>query len=141
MSPSLDLGRLGHVLQAMVERDGRPLLLRDEASGRLHRLPADLAGAPDGVMPSLMAAADAVWQAATGRSLGVEQARDPGALLGYRVQAVRGEPLTVAALAALEAISRTGSPNVLLVNDFAEVWRSLRLEQAPARRVSPGASP
>ena len=65
MSPSLDLGRLGHVLQAMVERDGRPLLLRDEASGRLHRLPADLAGAPDGVMPSLMAAADAVWQAAT----------------------------------------------------------------------------
>ena len=46
MSPSLDLGRLGHVLQAMVERDGRPLLLRDEASGRLHRLPADLAGAP-----------------------------------------------------------------------------------------------
>ena len=141
MSPSLDLGRLGHVLQAMVERDGRPLLLRDEASGRLHRLPTDLAAAPDGVMPSMLAAAEAVWQVATDRALGVEQVRDPAALLGYRVQAVRGEPLTVVALAALEAIRRTPDPAALLVNDFAEVWRSLRLEQSPVRRASPGASP
>ena len=141
MSPPLDLDRLGRALQAMVERDGRPLLLRDEGSGRLHRLPADLAGAPDGVMPSILAAAGAVWQAATGRGLGVEQHRDPAALLGCRVAGVRGEPFTVVALSALEAIHRTGGPTALVVNDFAEVWRTLRAEASPPRRPAPGASP
>ena len=67
MSPPLDLDRLGRALQAMVERDGRPLLLRDEASGRLHRLPADLAGAPNGVMPSILAAAESASRARASR--------------------------------------------------------------------------
>ncbi|GAV36666.1 hypothetical protein ROTAS13_04354 [Roseomonas sp. TAS13] len=54
---------------------------------------------------------------------------------------VRGEPFTVVALSALEAIHRTGGPTALVVNDFAEVWRTLRAEASPPRRPAPGASP
>ena len=77
MSGSLNLGAVGRTLQRLVERDGRPLLLRDEATGLDHRLPIALVAAPDGLMPNFLAAANVVWRAATGRHLGIEQEHDP----------------------------------------------------------------
>ncbi|WP_338929153.1 hypothetical protein WDZ11_22400 (plasmid) [Roseomonas mucosa] len=138
MSAALDLGAVGRTLQRLVERDGRPLILRDEATGAEHRLPTALVAAPEGLMPNFLAAANAVWRAATGRHLGIEQAHDPASLLGYRVKGIRGEPFSVVMLAALEAIERTGSPAALPVNDFAALWRQLRPAVVPA---APDAGP
>ncbi|MHB0670062.1 hypothetical protein [Roseomonas mucosa] len=126
MSEALDLGAVGRTLQRLVERDGRPLLLRDEATGLDHRLPAALVAASDGLMPNFLAAANVVWRAATGRHLGIEQEHDPDALLGYRVKGIRGAPFSVVMLSAMEAIERTGSPSALPVSDFAKLWQQLR---------------
>ena len=138
MSGSLDLGAVGRTLQRLVERDGRPLLLRDEATGLDHRLPVALVAAPDGLMPNFLAAANVVWRAATGRHLGIEQELDPDALLGYRVKGIRGEPFSVVILSAMEAIERTGTPSALPVTDFAKLWQQLRpLGTMGGRDVTP----
>ena len=139
MSAPLDLGTVGRTLQRLVERDGRPLVLRDGATGLDHRLPASLVAAPEGLMPNFLAAANVVWRAATGRHLGIEQERDPEALLGYRVKGIRGEPFSVVMLSAMEAIGRSGTPKALLVNDFDALWHQLRpLGASSSGNTAPG---
>lgn len=138
MSAPLDLETVGRTLQRLVERDGRPLVLRDAATGFDHRLPASLVAAPEGLMPNFLAAANVVWRAATGRHLGIEQERDPEGLLGYRVKGIRGEPFSVVMLSAMEAISRSGTPKALLVNDFDALWHQLRpLGASSSGRTAP----
>ncbi len=125
MSPPLDLGKISTTLQRLLEQSGRPVALRDEASGQLHDIPTSLAAAPAGLLPGFLAAGEAVWRAATGRSLGVEQVHDPESLLGYRVKSVRGAPFSAVMLAIMEATERTARPDMLVVNDLGRLWREL----------------
>jgi len=135
MSRAPDLNRVSRGLQALLTRSERAVMLRDETSGRLHEIPPSLAAAPEGLLPGFLSAAEVVWRAATGRSLGVEQQHDPGTLLGYRTRAVRGAPYSVVMLAMIEAVERTARPGVLVFNDFSRVWQDLAPRQAAA---SPG---
>lgn len=145
MTAPLDLSLVGRTLQRLIERDGRPVALRDEASGQLHWMPPELVGAPDALLPNFLSAADVVWRAATGRHLGIEQTRDPDTLLGYRVKAIRGEPFSVVMLSAMEAVARTARPDMLVVNDLGNLWRELRpFSGAPSTtptRTAAGPSP
>lgn len=135
MSGAPDLNRVSRTLEALLTRSGRAAMLRDETSGHLHEIPPSLASAPEGLLPGFLSAAQVVWRAATGRSLGVEQQHDPGTLLGYRTRAIRGAPFSVVMLAMVEAVERTARPGVLVVNDFGRLWQELPPAQAPA---SPG---
>lgn len=145
MNAPLDLALVGRTLQRLIERDGRPVVLRDEATGQQHRMPTELVGAPDALLPNFLSAADVVWRAATGRHLGIEQLRDPDTLLGYRVKAIRGEPFSVVMLASMEAVARTARPEMLAVNDLGNLWRELRPFSAAAAntpvRAAAGPSP
>ena len=136
MSTALDLGKLSAALQRLLEQSDRPVALRDEASGRLHEVPASLAAAPAGLLPSFLAAGEVVWKAATRRSLGVEQVHDPASLLGYRVKSVRGAPFSAVMLAIIEATERTARPDMLVVNEFSRLWRELPPHQ-PAAATAP----
>lgn len=145
MSAPLDLRRVSRTLEALLERSGRPVMLQDEAGGRLHQVPPSLAAAPDGLLPSFLAAGEVVWRAATGRSLGVQQVRDPESLLGYRVKAASGAPFSAVMLSVMEASERTARPDALVVNDFSRLWRELpphRPGQSPGQTpVFPTGSP
>ncbi|MBR0664656.1 hypothetical protein GXW71_09860 [Roseomonas hellenica] len=125
MSAPLDLRRVSRTLEAFLERRGRPILLQDEATGRLHQVPPSLAAAADGLLPTFLAAGEVVWRAATGRSLGVQQVRDPDSLLGYRVKGAGGAPFSVVMLSVIEASERAARPEALVVNELGRLWREL----------------
>jgi hypothetical protein len=138
MTPAPDLSRVSRTLEGLLGRSERPVMLRDETNDRLHEIPPSLAAAPDGLLPSFLAAAEVVWRAATGRSLGVEQQRDPDTLLGYRVRAIGSAPFSVVMLAMMEAVERTTHPGILVINDFDRLWQELPPRQ-PAASAAPAA--
>lgn len=125
MSTPLDLRQVSRTLEVLFERRGRPILLQDETTGRLHQVPPSLAAAPDGLLPTFLAAGEVVWRAATGRSLGVQQVRDPDSLLGYRVKRTSGAPFSVVMLSMIEASERVARPEALVVNELGRLWREL----------------
>lgn len=125
MSAPLNLRQVSRTLEVFLERRGRPVLLQDEATGGLHQVPPSLAVAPDGLLPTFLAAGEVVWRAATGRSLGVQQVRDPDSLLGYRVKGTSGAPFSVVMLAVIEASERAARPDALVVNELGRLWREL----------------
>ncbi len=144
MSESLDVERAGAMLAALLARSGSALLLRDP-SGRTAPVLPETAGAPDGLLPVFMVAADAVWREATGKEFGVEVAPDPAALLGYRVHGVRGGTFSAVMLSVMEATSQVTGPEVVLVNDLGALWNAAtqrtERKQQPAPRPSTGAAP
>lgn len=125
MSAPLDLRLVSRTLEVLLERRGRPVLLQDETTGGFHQVPPSLAAAPDGLLPTFLAAGEVVWRAATGRSLGVQQVRDPDSLLGYRVKGASGAPFSVVMLSVIEASERAARPEALVVNDLGRLWREL----------------
>lgn len=130
MSESLDVERAGAMLAALLARSGPALLLRDP-SGRTAPVLPETAGAPDGLLPVFMVAADAVWREATGNGFGLDVRPDPEALLGYRVHGARAAPFSAVMLCVLEVMDRASGPSGLLVNDLARVTKEALPGPAP----------
>lgn len=129
-------GATAAALRRLLERDGRPLVLTDRATGAPHRVSLDLAVAPDGLLPVFLAAGEAVWKSATGHGFGLRIVEDPDALLGYRAAGVDGAPRSVVLLAVMDAIRQIRSPEALPVNDLNAVWRKAQDVAAEARPVA-----
>lgn len=122
-------------LRRVLERDGRPLVLTDRATGEPHRVSLDTAVAADGLLPVFLAAGEAVWKSATGQGFGLRVVEDRNALLGYRAAGAEGAPRSVVLLATLDAIKLIRNPVALPVNDLNVVWREAvgtAAEAAPA---------
>lgn len=118
---SVDVQRVGLVLARHLTGLGLPLILRDEATGETHMVQPDTAGAADGALPAFLAAADAVWREATGRSLGIRMAPDEGSLLGRTVTGISGAPFAVACLCLIEVADRIRGPETVDITALATV--------------------
>jgi hypothetical protein len=139
MSDGIDLTMVSRTLQRLLAQRGGPVLYDCRATERTITYAPDSAAAPTGLLPAFLSAGDAVWGEATGKTLGVEIATDPNAVLGYTVRGIHGGTFATVMLAMMEAIDQAAGPNSLLVNDLSQVWRLAEdrmaraaLGQAPA---------
>lgn len=141
MSHQVNLGVVSRTLEALLERDGRSVAMRDPATGAARIVGPDLAASRDGLLPVFLVAADAVWRETTERSFGVELRREPKTLLGYRAEGVSGGPFASLMLSMIEAIEQVARPNVILVNDFNQLWREIGQDMASTSGPRPTARP
>jgi hypothetical protein len=137
----ISIDAVRHTLHGLLTCADRQVMMLDRASGEAVGVSRDLAVSSHGFLPVFLVAADAVWRDATGNSFGIQLARDPGALLGYRSNGVAGGPFSAVMLSMMEAIEQTARPGVLLMNDFDKLWRSIEAgiapEPAPRMPVAP----
>ena len=121
MSEGIDVKRLGGLLSRHLASLGLPLSLDDETTGEAHRMQADTAGAADGALPIVLAAAAAVCRAALRLPIGLARQPDADGLLGVRVAGVAGAPFSVVMLCLVEAVERAKGPDTLVVNELTRV--------------------
>lgn len=112
------------VLRRLLEDQGRPLVLKDLASGKEIKISADAAVAPDGMLPALMAAGEAVWKAATGHGFGLKVEPAAGTLLGFRVASYDQSDRLAALMATTQAVKEICRQDFIPLNDLNVVWRN-----------------
>lgn len=136
---------VSRTMEALLIRENRPVFYEDRATGAALPVSPASAAAAHGLLPALVVAGEAVWREATGSGFGLDIARDPSAMLGYRLRAIRHGTFTAVMLSTMEAAAQAVRPGMLVVNDLNALWAAAeaRLEQrsTPAPRPNKGASP
>ncbi|MGD0104494.1 MAG: hypothetical protein ABSC06_10695 [Rhodopila sp.] len=87
-----------------------------DPDGTQHPVPAAIAASADGFLPVFLAAAEAIWEDATGSGFGVVIGESQSALLGYQAEGLADVPFCVVTLSMLHAIESTREGDVLRVN-------------------------
>ena len=141
MSGPVDLAVVGRTMEALIRQDGKPLVLQDGATGQHLTLSPEAGGRPDGLLPVFLAAGEAVWREATGKSFALDLAQDPQALLGYRVRGIGSGPFSAVMLSVMEATAQVARPDMLLVNDLDAVWQAAQDRHRNARHTRPAVGP
>ncbi|MGC9271451.1 hypothetical protein [Acidiphilium sp.] len=122
MSAALDLTRVSRVLEAVLDRDSRPVMLRSMASWQLHRVPTHVAAAPAGLLPAFLVAGDALLREATGKGVETDLQPERVSLLGYRVASVRHQRFSDVMLAMMEATDQIARNGRLMADDLKLVF-------------------
>jgi hypothetical protein len=142
---SVDLDRIERTMRVLLRDDGRPIVFRDSATDRHIEIGAVAAAAPDGLLPALATAGEAVWRDVTGAGFALDIVADPKAFLGYRLRSVGGGSFTSVMLAMMEATSEVARPEAIVLSDLSPVWSAAmeRVMRAapPPRRPTSGARP
>ena len=153
----VSVAAVGQALRAVLEDAGTPLLLHDRATGEVLPLPLRMASDPAGLLPVFLVAGDAVREEATGDSLALRIARDPDALLGYRLDGIGAGTFATAMLFTMEAVAQAreaaahaaGADGLLVNALLSAVWQAVieRADRAsampppPAPRAAPSSGP
>ena len=139
----VNLDAVEAALEALIRRDGRPVILDDKVTGRQLSIAPDSAAARDGLLPVFLVAGEAVWREVTGKGFALDLRSDPGALLGYRVERIGAGSFSTVMLATLEAASQAATQEAILVNQLQSVWAgsTARADLAAARIERPLADP
>lgn len=117
-----DLGLVSRATEALLRRSGLAVLWRDPDGAEAAMAPG-LAASPLGLLPVLVVAGEAVWREATGRGFALDVARDPDALLGYRLRAIGAGGYAAVMLATMEATARAArGTGALVVGDLGPIW-------------------
>ena len=119
----IDIEWISKVVKQLVEA-GPPVMVRDDVAGRNVPVSADVAAAPDGFLPLLLSCGDTVWLEASGRSLGLDLARDPQTVLGFRVNGAAAGPVAPLLLSVMHAMAEVARPDMLLINDLHGPWQA-----------------
>ena len=142
----IDIGWISKVVKQLVEA-GPPVMVRDNVADRNVPVSADIAAAPDGFLPLLLACGDTVWLEASGRSLGLDLARDPQTVLGFRVNGAAAGPVAPLLLSVMHAMAEVARPDMLLINDLHVPWMAAqdrmgwRPKPAPTQAGRPAMTP
>lgn len=138
---TVDVAVMSRTLEAQLSRDVRIVAMQDRVTGLTADVSPELAASPSGFLPVFLVAADAVWRDATGKSFGVKLARDPSSLLGFRTLGIETGPFSAVMLSMMEAIEQAARPDLLLMNDFDGLWRSIeagiRMKESAGPRPAP----
>ena len=138
---AVSVAAVGRALQAVLEDAGATLLLHDRATGETMPLPLRAAADPAALLPVFVVAGDAVREEATGKSLALRIARDPEALLGYRLDAVGNGTFSTVMLFTMEAVEQASASGRLVVNDLiGSVWQAI-MDRANLGSAAPLPSP
>ena len=78
------------VRELLIEAD-RDILVEDGPRRDLVRIPFDAAAAEDGLLPLFLVAGEAIWRDVTGHGFELGLKRDLGALMSWRIEAIRAE--------------------------------------------------
>ena len=90
---AVDVEAVGRTMRVLFERAEQPIVYHDPATGAPLTVDPAVASAPDGFLPAVLVAGEAVWRETTGKGFGLDIQRDPSGLLGYRVRGDRGGQL------------------------------------------------
>jgi hypothetical protein len=69
-----------------------------------------------------LVAGEAIWRDATGRGFELKLKRDLGALMSWRIEAIRAEGFSAVLLSVMEAIAMVTRPDGVMVLDLARVF-------------------
>ena len=149
MSPELSAGvsveTVSRTMEALLTREGRPVIYHDIATATDLSVSARTAASPTGLLPALVVAGEAVWREATGSGFGLDIARDREAFLGFRLRGIGSGSLTTVMLATMEATAQVTGPRGVVASDLNALWSAAteRMEHASRAqpRTWPGASP
>ena len=133
---TLDPAYVSSVLRALLIEAGRDILVEDGPRRDLIRIPFDAAAAVDGLLPIFLVAGEAIWRDVTGRGFELTLERDLGALMSWRVDAIRAEAFSAVLLSVMEAIATVAGREGVMVLDLARVFdeATARIEARAALR-------
>jgi hypothetical protein len=126
---SLDIEEVEGVLERLLLRDGRPVLLAGES------VPLDCAVAADGLLSLFVIAGEALWREVKEEGFALRTEPDDGALLGYKLTEIGARSFTAVMLATMEAMYQAARPNGIIVEDLDRVWGSSTKRFEAARSV------
>jgi hypothetical protein len=140
----VDVMAMSRAMETVLAREGRKIVYHDRATGENVPVTPLAAASPNGLLPALVVAGEAVWREATGRGFELNIVRDPEALLGYRLRGIGAGAFTTVMLAMMEAAAQVAMPGAIVVNDLNALWSAAcdRLEAQPvlSPRHSAGAA-
>ena len=119
---TLDPRHVSRVLRALLIEADRDILIEDGPRQDLVSIPFDAAAAEDGLLPLFVVAGEAIWRDATGRGFELKLKRDLGALMSWRVEAIRAEAFSCVLLSVMEAIATVAGAHGVMVLDLARVF-------------------
>jgi len=119
---TLDPGHVSRVLRALLIEADREILVEDGPRGDLVGIPFDAAAAEDGLLPAFLVAGEAIWRDLTGRGFELTLKRDLGALMSWRIEAIRAEGFSAVLLSVMEAIATVARHDGVMVLDLARVF-------------------
>jgi hypothetical protein len=145
LSSGVGVETVSRTMEALLIREGRPVVYHDIATGADLPVSAKNTASPTGLLPALIVAGEAVWREATGTGFGLDIVRDRDALLGFRLRGIGAGSFTTVMLATMEATAQVTGSGVVVASDLNALWSAVteRVEQnARAQaRSAPGASP
>ena len=145
VSSAVSVDTVSRTMEALLVREGRPVIYHDIATGADLPVSAKNTASPTGLLPALVVAGEAVWREATGTGFGLDIVRDREALLGFRLKGIGTGSLTTVMLATMEATAQVTGSGVVVASDLHALWTAAteRIEQAARSlpRGTPGASP
>ncbi len=121
---AVSVDSVGRAMEALLTREGRPVIYRDRATGEDLPVSPASAAAPNGLLPALVVAGEAVWREATGKGFALDIVRDPAALLGYRLRAIREGTFSTVMLSTMEATAQVARPGAIMVHDLNALWQA-----------------
>ena len=119
---TLDPRHVSRVLRALLVEADREILVEDGPQRELVSIPFDAAAAEDGLLPVFLVAGEAIWRDATGRGFELKLKRDLGALMSWRIEAIRAEGFSAVLLSVMEAIATVAGADGVMVLDLARVF-------------------
>ena len=125
---TLDVAYVSEVVRALLIEAGRDILVEDGQRQDLVAIPFDAAAAEDGLLPVFLVAGEAIWSDVTGRGFELALERDLGALMSWRIEAIRAETFSAVLLSMMEAIAEVARPDGVMVVDLARI-----VDEATAR--------
>lgn len=141
----INIDRVSEVLEIILTRKGKPVVLHDRTSGVDLPLEYDEAASPIGLLPAFLVAAEAIWHQATGNGFSLEIVEQPKTLLGYTVRRISGGTFSSVMLSILEAHHQIDDGSATLVsNKLMNRWGQTPLkapENAGQNRASVASGP
>ena len=130
---------VSRTMEALLAREGRAIVYRDRASGQDLVVSPTSAASPSGLLPAFVVAGEAVWREATGNGFSLDIARDPQALLGYRLQGIGAGHFATVMLATMEAAAQVAGPSAIVINELNALWSAATDRIERQTRLSPRA--
>jgi len=122
MTGGLNVAFVSEVVRLLLLDCGREVLLEDRAGGETIVIPADMAAAPDGLLPVFLSSGESLALDAFGETFGLKLERDIGAFFSWRVEAIAAETISEVLLPTMEAMAQATTERGIMVLEFPRVF-------------------